>query len=471
MQHAQEYRVLIVDDDRIATDSIADFIESQGFTPQRAFTAEEAINLAEAACRKAQPFAAAIIDMSLPVMNGLDCIAALNRLDAPPGAVAITGYGAIPSAVEAIRRGAVEYLIKPLIDEELLVALERAIRQHVLTADNAALRQQLDDHFGLAHIIGSDERMQKLVSTMQSVANTRITVLMSGEPGTGKTLIARAIHGASPRADGPFVELACGSIPETLLERELFGHAKGAFPGAHAEKRGRFLAAHNGTLFLDEIHAASPAIQLKLLRILQDRCFEPVGSNESIEVDVRVLFGTNQPLEQMVARDEFRQDLFYRINVIAIELPPLRERRDDIPALAAHFLQTHAREVGRAIVAIDATAMQALLQYNYPGNVRELENIMERAVVLARGQRITVADLPRSVTHTQRTRRNVDARVEPAWQPMSLAEAMQEPERRIILAALRAHNWSRQQTADALAINRTTLYKKMKQYKLDRETE
>jgi DNA-binding NtrC family response regulator len=293
---------------------------------------------------------------------------------------------------------------------------------------------------------------------------------MTGESGTGKSLVAHAIHLASPRRAKPFVELSCGSIPETLLESELFGHVKGAFTGAHADKAGRFLAADGGTIFLDEINSASPAMQLKLLRVLQERRFEAVGSSTTTEVDVRVLLATNQPLEPLVADGRFRQDLYYRINVVKIELPPLRERIADIPALADRFLRANSAELGKQLTGFTPDAMDALRRYGYPGNVRELQNIVERAAVLCRRPTVGLEDLPPAVSGAEQPA--PAAPVRPAtpddpWVPMHLEDALREPERRILLRALRANQWNRQRTSEQLGINRTTLYKKLKQHGLD----
>ena len=389
----------------------------------------------------------------------------------------LTGYGTIESAVEALRLGASDYLTKPVVDSELRVSLERALRQHKLLSENRRLKQQLAGRYGLEGIVGRDHRVQRIFELIEAVAPSRTTVLMTGESGVGKSLIARAIHQNSPRRDKPFVEISCGSIPETLLESELFGHVKGAFTGAHADKAGRFLAADGGTLFLDEINSASPAMQLKLLRVLQERRFEPVGSNETIEVDTRVVLASNQPLEQLVAEGKFRQDLYYRINVVKIEIPPLRDRVNDVPMLADHFLNSHADELGKALLGFSDEAMDALRRYTYPGNVRELQNIVERAAVLTRSPTIQLHDLPPQVIEnatgvlTPAPLRAAVEEEETPWIPMPLADALREPERRIILKALKANDWNRQQTADDLGINRTTLYKKMKALGLDDPTD
>jgi DNA-binding NtrC family response regulator len=385
----------------------------------------------------------------------------------------LTGYGTIESAVEALRLGASDYLTKPVVDSELRVSLERALGQHKLLSENRRLKQQLAGRYGLEGIVGRDHRVQRIFELIEAVAPSRTTVLMTGESGVGKSLIARAIHQNSPRRNEAFVEISCGSIPETLLESELFGHVKGAFTGAHADKAGRFLAADGGTLFLDEINSASPAMQLKLLRVLQERRFEPVGTNETIEVDTRVVLASNQDLETLVAEGKFRQDLYYRINVVKIEIPPLRDRVNDVPMLAEHFLKQHADELGKTLLGFAADAMDALRRYSYPGNVRELQNIVERAAVLTRTPTIALHDLPPQVIEnatgplTPASHREPEPHVEAPWVPTPLADALREPEKRIILKALKANDWNRQATADDLDINRTTLYKKMKALGLD----
>ncbi len=483
-------RVLVVDDDPIVADSLAQFLTQEGYQATTAYNAAEARQALTAAAagdtkHGPAPFAVVISDVALPGENGMDLLRHAAAQHAATAFIMLTGYGHVEGAVESIRLGAVDYLTKPVVDEELRLALERALRQQALKAENCRLRHQLDARYSLDNIIGGDARMLRIYDLVEAVAPSRTTVLMSGESGTGKSLIAHAIHHRSPRRDQPFVELSCGSIPETLLESELFGHVKGAFTGAHADKPGRFLTANAGTIFLDEINSASPAMQLKLLRVLQERKFEPVGSSQTIEIDVRVILASNQPLEELVARGEFRQDLFYRINVVMIELPPLRERVSDIPMLAEHFLEKYAHEMGKQVVAFSGGAMDALRRYPFPGNIRELENVVQRAVVLTRGQTIAESDLPPQVTGEAEA--GVLARMagggggEPVrsslplldsdtpWEPTTLETALREPERVILLKALRANDWNRQKTADDLGINRTTLYKKMRQLDIDPE--
>lgn len=480
-------RVLIVDDDPIVADSLREHLAHEGFAASSAYNAEEALaTLGEAehgsggAGRTPEPFRVVISDVSMPGMNGMELLREIGRRFPATVVVMLTGYGTIESAVEALRLGAVDYLTKPVIDEELRLALERAMRQQQLVEENRTLKRRLHGRFGLGGIIGNDHRMQRIYELVEAVAPSKTTVLMTGESGTGKSLIAGAIHQQSPRRDKPFVEISCGSIPETLLESELFGHVKGAFTGAHADKAGRFLAADGGTIFLDEINSASPAMQLKLLRVLQERRFEPVGASKTIEVDVRVILASNQPLEQLVAGGQFRQDLYYRINVVKIELPPLRERVSDIPMLAEHFLQIHAEQLGKSLAGFSPEALDSLRRYSFPGNVRELQNIVERAAVLTRSTRIELSDLPSHVVEgtdhgllrafTGRDREGLDSETA-AWVPTPLVDALLDPEKRIILKALEANEWNRQKTADDLAINRTTLYKKMKQLGIEERDE
>lgn len=471
-------RVLVVDDDAAVSGSLAAFLRADGYAVSSVSSGEQALGVL-ADEREGRDFQVVICDVSMPGIGGMETLGRVGKARPDVAVLMLTGYGTIESAVAAVRAGAADYLTKPLVDQELRLALERALREQAIRAENVNLRRRLDARHGLDSIVGADARMLKIYDLIEAVAPSKTTVLMSGESGTGKSMIARAIHQRSPRRDRPFIELACGSIPETLLESELFGHVRGAFTGAHADKMGRFFAADGGTIFLDEINSASPGMQLKLLRVLQERKFEPVGSTQTLEVDVRVVLASNQPLERLVAAGTFRQDLYYRINVVRIDLPPLRARPGDVPLLVDAILKRKTAELGKQIVGVSAEAMQALLRHPFPGNIRELENVLERAAVVARRPTIELDDLPSDVVegrgafglpdHARAGLAADDAPDSPdtPWTPVPLEHALREPEKRILLKALRANDWNRQVTADQLGINRTTLYKKMKALGID----
>lgn len=456
-------RVLIVDDDAVVAESLAEFVRAMGHAPSVASSSPEAAAALDAADRRGEAFHLVLADVSLPGEDGFGLLKRIAKDHPATATIILTGYGTIEAAVKALRLGAADFLTKPVVDSELRASMTRALSQQALLAETRQ-RRKPEPRGALQAIVGTDHRMQRVFELIQAVAPSRTTVLMTGESGTGKSLIAHAIHRASPRRERPFVEISCGSIPETLLESELFGHVKGAFTGAHADKTGRFLAANQGTIFLDEINSASPGMQLKLLRVIQERRFEPVGSSQTVEVDVRIILASNQPLEQLVEAGTFRHDLYYRINVVSIDLPPLRERVSDIPALADHFLKLQAAELGKQLTGFSPEAMSALKSYRYPGNIRELQNLVERAAVLSRRPTIGAEDLPGPVTAPA-----VSAAVEEdsAWAPVPLEDALREPEKRIILKALRANQWNRQKTAEQLGINRTTLYKKMRSLGID----
>lgn len=452
-------RVLVVDDDRIILDSLSELLQFEGYEVVAAASLREAVDLLEE-----EPVDLILCDVNIPGGNGLELLHLAKRRFPAAVSIMMTGYGTIESAVESIKMGAYDYLTKPIVDDELTVCLERALAQQAILRENRTLKERLDERFGLDQIIGHDYRMLRVFDLIETVAATNVSVLIRGPSGTGKSMVARVLHHRGDRRGGPFVEVSCGAIPESLLESELFGYAKGAFTGAVARKEGKFKAAHGGTLFLDEIDAASPALQVKLLRVLQSREFEPVGSNDTETVDVRVLLATNADLEREVREGRFREDLYYRVNVVTIEMPSLAERIADVPILAKFFVTRHAEEMGRPIAGIDDEAVQVLQRYSWPGNVRELEHTIARAVVLCKGRRITLRDLPDKLL----------AQADEIESPesaagLTLKEALEQPERRIIEAALRANGWSRQRTAAQLGINRTTLYKKMKQYGLEVE--
>lgn len=442
--------LLLVDDDRSLLDSMTGWLREQGYDVTPAAGYHEAKEQLDT-----EPPKLLLADVRLQDGDGFDLLAYSRRKYPHIPVILLTGYGTIETGVEAIRAGAFDLLTKPLIDQELEMAIDRALSQRRMVEENQKLKEQLDLRYGMENIIGQDRRMHRIFDMIDSVADTKATILITGECGTGKSLIARAIHRRSDRRDGPFVEVACGALPETLLESELFGHVTGAFTGASADKIGKFKQADGGTIFLDEIGTSSQHMQVKLLRVLQEFAFEQVGGTQTYEVNTRVILATNEDLAQAVADGRFRQDLYYRVNVINIELPALRERITDIPPLAHHFLQQVSEDVQKEVQGFSDHAMAALQQYNWPGNVRELQNAIERAVLLGKGSVVTVEDLPEQIAAGT----TVSA---PAATGQTLKEALAGPERQIILGVLRGNNWNRNLTAETLGINRTTLYKKMK---------
>jgi DNA-binding NtrC family response regulator len=447
--------LLVVDDDKSILEAMADYLRTAGHRVDTARTSKEA-------CERIgeHRFDVILCDVNLPDADGFHVLEFARKNSPEAAVILITGFGTIENAVEAIRLGAFDYLSKPLIDDELDFTIERALGQRQIVEENKHLKAQLDQRFGLGNIIGRDYKMSKMFDLIESVADTRTTVLILGESGTGKTMTARAIHQLSSRRNHPFVEVACGALPDTLLESELFGHMAGSFTGAVHDKVGKFLQADSGTIFLDEIATASPSLQVKLLRVLQDREFEPVGGNKTHKVDIRLILATNADLENKVASGAFRQDLFYRINVITLMQPPLRERICDIPLLLEHYLAEFRKQNDKNVTGFNEQAVQLLQRYSWPGNVRELVNVVERAVVLTKRSVIGIDDLPESVRRGAATPEVLLSRGGSA----NLKTALATPERDIIINALESNGWNRQETAEMLGINRTTLYKKMKKY-------
>ncbi len=447
--------LLLVDNDRSILESMGSWLREQGYTVDLAWNRADA---EKSLSRK--PYDIVLTEVHLPDGDGFEVLAKSKAVRSDCEVILMTSNGTVDLAIEALREGAFDFLTKPLIDEELGLALERAINQKKVIEENQVLKQQLDLRFGLENVVGHDHQMLKVFDLINSVADTKTTVLITGESGTGKSMIARAIHRRSSRRDKPFVEVACGALPETLLESELFGHVAGSFTGATGDRIGKFLQADGGTIFLDEIGTATPGLQVKLLRVLQEFEFEPVGGAKTQRVDVRVLLATNEDLGGLVAAGKFRQDLYYRINVINLDLPGLRQRVADIPLLAGKFLSRVVEESGRRVEGFTPEAIAALQRYRWPGNVRELQNVVERAVLLSKGSLITVDDLPPAVA--------AGAPVAVDTTPgNTLKQALESPERRIILEMLESNHWNRQATAAALGINRTTLYKKMKRLGLE----
>jgi DNA-binding NtrC family response regulator len=476
-------RILLVDNDPLILDSLGRFLRGEGHDVALAATARDAIqrlSTGAAAIQTPAPAAQAgwrgggvaydlvIVDVGMPDRDGFALLAHVRENHPRTAVLMITAYGTMELAVEALKQGAYEYIAKPIIDDDVRLAVGRAMRHQELADENRRLRKALGESPGAPTIISQDYRMARVFDLLEAVASARATVLLYGESGTGKSLLARAIHARSDRRDGPFVEVSCGAVPDTLLESELFGHVRGAFTGAAADQEGKFAAADGGTIFLDEVAAASPQLQVKLLRVLQERRFEPVGSTRTREADCRVILATHRDLSDEVKAGRFREDLYYRINVVTIELPPLRARAGDIPLLAKHFLEKHLAGSRKMALGFSPEAMAAMQSHQWPGNVRELENCVERAVVLSRGLRIGLEDLPQAV----RDGADSASAAAAGAQSMGLAdgqtltEALLEPQRRIILSALRAHGGNRKAAARQLGINRATLYKKMRKLRI-----
>ena len=449
--------LLLVEDEAALREAVAEQLTDRGFEVVQADTGERALDaLAEFA------FDIVVTDLRLPGVDGTRVIeAAIDRYPDIIGIV-ITGYGTVRDAVEIIKRGAADFVTKPFQFDELWHALQGAIEQRRLRLENAWLREQLQQRFSFEGIIGRSRPMRELFQMLETVAGSASTILITGETGTGKELVARAIHHASPRRTQKFVAINCSAIPENLLEAELFGHARGAFTGAVGNRQGRLEQAHRGTLFLDEVGTMSMALQIKLLRVLQEREFERVGDSQTIKVDVRVIAATNADLGKMVADGGFREDLYYRLNVIPVSLAPLRERKEDVPLLVQHFLQKLCGELGRPAMTVSQPALRCLMGSAWPGNVRQLENAMERAVALSAGRtQVEVSDLPPDIQSAS------DG--EPLFHGLSLPDEglsfesfIANVEREVIRRALERTGGNKAAAAQVLNMKRTTLVEKLK---------
>ncbi|MCH7504387.1 sigma-54-dependent Fis family transcriptional regulator [PVC group bacterium] len=451
-------KILIVDDDLIIRKSLAAMLNEENYETQVAADSHEALEHL-----KNTQIDLILSDISMPGMSGIDLLKEVKKFHSHVIVILITGYGTIENAVESIKYGAYDYITKPLLDEQVKVVIQRSLEQQALKNENEKLKEQIlqISESGDSLLLGQDYKFQKILELVHTVADSNATILITGESGTGKSMIARSIHKFSGRASQPFVEVSCGMLSETLLESELFGHVKGSFTGALNDKLGKFSMADKGTIFLDEIAVASPALQLKLLRVLQDQKFESVGGTETIEVDTRVVAATNHDLQKEVHENRFRKDLFYRLNVISIHIPPLRERITDVKILAHHFLEKFCKQNNKDIHEFSPDAMTELHNYTWPGNIRELENVVERAVVLCKEKIITQSYLS-IVKETNLT----DTLLSSTDNIKSLEDSLAGPERKIIKMALDKNHWNRQGTAHMLGINRTTLFHKMKKYNL-----
>ena len=449
-------KILIVDDEASQTELLSGFLGKKDFLVTTTNDPTEALGLI-----RSREFDLMIADFRMPKMNGLELIKAVREIDPAVAIVMISAYGSIETAVEVIKAGANDYMTKPIDLKELLILIDRNIDKKRLLVENQQLKDILQNRFRFDNIIGNSSALAEVMSMVQRVANSNATVLIRGESGTGKELVAKALHFASSRKEQPFIKVNCAALPETLLESELFGHIKGSFTGAISDRKGKFEEANKGTLFLDEIGDISLTTQTKLLRVLQEREFERVGSNQTIKVDVRILAATNRNLEEAVEAKLMREDLFYRLSVVPIYIPPLRNRRGDIMPLVEYFLEKYAKENNRKIQGITQEAQSVLVKYDYPGNIRELENIIERAIVIAREDVISIKDLPLTVTN-QHKETSTDG---PALELMTLEAA----ERRLIEMALKKHKGVQTRAAKELGISERALrYKiKGKEIKLD----
>ena len=445
--------LLFVDDEPALRSLMAERLAERGYEVVEAESGERALEFLDQFA-----FDIVITDLRLPGIDGTRVIEAARERYPGIVAIVITGYGTVKDAVDAIKRGASDFVAKPFQFDELTHVLEKAMEQRRLTAENAYLRSQLEEKYQFGGILGRSRPMLKLFHLLETVARSNSTILITGETGTGKEVVARAIHHNSPRRAHRFVALNCSAIPETLLEAELFGHVRGAFTGAVGARQGRFEQAHKGTLFLDEVGTTSTALQMKLLRALQEREFERVGDNQTIKVDVRVIAATNSELARMVSEGSFREDLYYRLNVIPIQLPPLRDRREDIPVLAKHFLEKFAAGTP---MQVSQGAMRVLMAYSWPGNVRQLENAIERAVTLSAGRTdIDVADLPPEIQDVPQSA--AAPFVEFPDDGLDMPEYLLSIERDLIRRSLQRTGGNRNKAAELLRIKRTTLVEKLK---------
>jgi DNA-binding NtrC family response regulator len=444
--------LLIVDDERNTREGL-----------ERALKDRYEVSLAEDFSKATQilestPVDVLLTDLRMPGEDGMKLLRRAQSLSEPPVCIMMTAYGSIDNAVQAMQAGAYHYITKPVNLDELELVLQRALASRQLQAENVNLRAQLDQKFGMENLIGQSLPMQQVFDVVQQVAPSRATVLITGETGTGKELVAHAIHNLSPRKNGPFIAVHAAALTSSLLESELFGHEKGAFTGAVERRIGRFELADGGTIFLDEIGEIEPAMQVKILRVLEERAFERVGGQKTVNVDVRLVAATNKDLRKLVSEGKFRDDLFYRLSVVTVNLPPLRERREDIPLLVATFLAEFSRENNKHVAELTPEAVNVLMAYDWPGNVRELRNAVEQMVVLARTERLTVRDIPALI------RGSADlTKIAVVRQGMTVEEA----ERQLIIQALKEMNGNRTQAAAKIGMSRRTLHRKLKKYDLE----
>jgi len=445
-------KILVADDEPSHRQMIEAVLSAEGYEVTQAEDGRAAISAVED-----RFYDLVIMDVRMPNVDGIQALQKIKHISPDIPVIIMTAYASVGTAVDALKSDAYDYLIKPLDIEELKITVDKALRHHQLELENIYLKERLNDRFDFSNIIGRSPAMEKLFETMALVAPSEATVIIVGESGTGKELIANAIHQNSPRKDQPFIKVNCAALPETLLESELFGHEKGAFTGAIARKQGRFQLAHKSSIFLDEIAEMAPATQAKILRVLQEREFEPVGGTQTVNVDTRVIAATNKNLEEEIQAGRFREDLYYRLNVVTVESAPLRRRREDIPLLADFFLKPYAQKNRRLIKGFTPRATDLLMRYDWPGNVRELENIIERAVIMARGEMITPLEFPVDL-------QNLDEDLKESRIDLTPGRSLKEVEKEMILRTLEEAGGNRTHAARILGISRRTLQLKLKEY-------
>ena len=460
--------VLVIDDDETVREVLKIFLQAKGFEVTTAQDGQTGLDRF-----REEKFDAVLSDLVMPGVNGIEVLKGIIEQNTNTPVIMITAYGSVQTAVEAMKMGAFDYITKPFVLDELHIILERAIGVSRLHKENLMLKMQLKKKYNFKGLIGDSPQMQKVYEMIEKIADTDSTVMITGESGTGKELVAKTIHFNSSRSQGPFVPLNCAAIPKDLLESELFGHERGAFTGALSTRIGRFELAHNGTLFLDEIGELDPSLQVKLLRVLQEREFERVGGVKTIKVDVRILAATNKDLEKATKEGRFREDLFYRLNVIPLHLPPMRKRTEDIPLLIEHFVHEFSRKRKREPLKFPQEVMDCLMKYKWPGNVRELENLIERLTILSSGNVVAISDLPEKIHQFTRPEIEDSARSPeisehqeeyaalPAY-GLDLNTYVNNIERNLILKALEKTGGVRSKAAGLLGLNRTTLIEKMK---------
>jgi len=446
--------ILVVDDEEIMRDVLSDLLESESYSVDLAENGALALEKI-----RDNEYGVVLIDLMMPDVDGFQVLRELQKMEKAPAAVILTAYASIDKAVQSTKLGAFDFLAKPFKNDELLLVVKNALDHYQLLEENNRLKTTLRERYSFKNIVGKSAVMQQVFDLISQIAPRRSTVLIQGESGTGKELIAKAIHASSGRADAPFVAINCGNIPSELLESELFGHVRGAFTGATNSKKGLFETANSGTLFLDEVATISLEVQAKLLRVIQEREFRRLGGLDTIKVDVRIIAATNTDLQTNVAQRTFREDLYYRLNVIVIKIPSLRERAEDIPLLSEHFIRKFSEENQRDGLSLEPAALKILMDYNWPGNVRELENVMERAVVLALGNNIGTDLFPKNLflSSPQTGGQNFQ-------EGASLKERVGNYEKTIILAALEKTDWNQKKAAEMLSVNTTTLSEKLKRF-------